>query len=244
RKPCLPHSKLGFRVNSTFRLSTSIPVSNSHLPPRSCLCVLPACCPIQENKWHRTIEPRLLNTTRSPSTTTPRELSICLRAGPAKPGPSYRCLLIGGSSLSKRAGAQIRVPTGAREACLYRSGPLARSIWTYSRERLSSGCVFVIWENTMLLVASAFDRLISRNRGLNSCCARGSEGSRPRGHDSFRIVIGKNCRRVELAGLQIISAAPAVHHAGLHGLAALDVGIPRQSDQNIAVRRPNDAEPA
>ena len=32
RKPCLPHSKPGFRVNSTFRLSTSIPVSNSHLP--------------------------------------------------------------------------------------------------------------------------------------------------------------------------------------------------------------------
>jgi hypothetical protein len=34
-----------------------------------------------------------------------------------------------------------------------------------------------------------------------------------------------------------------VHHDGLHGLAALNVGIPRQSDQNIAVHRPIDAEP-
>src|SRR5262245_53505572 len=73
----------------------------------------------------RTIEPRLLNTTRSRSTTTPRELSICLRAGPATHRPSYPC-----SSLSKCAEAQTRVPTRAREACLYRSGPLARSIWT------------------------------------------------------------------------------------------------------------------
>src|SRR5215467_15261844 len=55
--------------------------------------------------------------------------------------------------------------------------------------------------------------------------------------------MGKNCRHVELAGSQIISAAPAVHHAGLHGLAALNVSIPRQSDQNIAARRPIDAEP-
>src|SRR5262245_35477001 len=52
------------------------------------------CCPIQENKWHRTIEPRLLNTTRSPSTTTPREPSICPRAGPATHRPSYPCLFM------------------------------------------------------------------------------------------------------------------------------------------------------
>src|SRR5215470_2149795 len=34
------------------------------------------------------------NTTRSPSTTTPRELSICLRAGPATHRPSYPCLFM------------------------------------------------------------------------------------------------------------------------------------------------------
>src|SRR5215467_8832557 len=87
----LPHSKRGFRASSTFRLSMSIPVSSSHLRPRSRLCALPACCPIQEHKWHRTIEPCLLNTTRSPSTTTPREPSICPRAGPAPHRPSYPC---------------------------------------------------------------------------------------------------------------------------------------------------------
>src|SRR5262245_65451564 len=61
--------------------------------------------------------------------------------------------------------------------------------------------------------------------------------------DRFRIVVRIMRRHIELAGLQIISAAPAVHHAGLHGLAALYVGIPRRSDHNIAVRRPIDAEP-
>ena len=39
-------------------------------------------------------------------------------------------------------------------------------------------------------------------------------------------------------------STPAVHHAGLHGFAAPDVGIPRQGDQKIAVRRPINAEPA
>src|SRR5262249_4226971 len=63
------------------------------------------------------------------------------------------------SSLSKCAEAQIRVPTGAREACLYRSGPLARSIWTQSRERLSYGCIFVIGQNTMFLVGKRVRRL-------------------------------------------------------------------------------------
>src|SRR5258708_12608092 len=64
------------------------------------------------------------------------------------------------------------------------------------------------------------------------------------GHDSFRIVVGKKCRHVELASLQIISAAPVVHHAGLNGFAALNVGFPPQSDQKIAVRRPIHAERA
>jgi hypothetical protein len=54
--------------------------------------------------------------------------------------------------------------------------------------------------------------------------------------------LAKKCRHVELAGLHIISAAPAVQHAGLHGLAALDIGIPRQNNQNKAVRRPIDAK--
>src|SRR5262245_38996754 len=73
-------------------------------------------------------------------------------------------------------------------------------------------------------------------------CWRWSKVARRLEHDSFRIVFGKKRGRVELAGLQIISAAPAVQHAGLHGLAAFYVGIPAQSDQNIAVRRPIDAE--
>src|SRR5262249_40565965 len=93
-KPCLPYSKLGFRVSSTFRLSMSIPVSSLHLPPKSRLCALPACCPIQEHKWHRTIEPRLLNTTRSPSTTTPHEPTIYPRGGPATHRLSYPCLFM------------------------------------------------------------------------------------------------------------------------------------------------------
>src|SRR5256885_2858415 len=60
-------------------------------PPKSRLCVLPTCCPIQKHKLSRTIEPRLLNTTPSPYTTTPREPSICPRAGPAARPPSYPC---------------------------------------------------------------------------------------------------------------------------------------------------------
>src|SRR5215813_15016980 len=63
-------------------------------------------------------------------------------------------------------------------------------------------------------------------------------------HERFRIVVRKKRRHVELAGLQIISAAPAIHHAGLHGLAGLDVGVPRKADEEIPVLRPNDAEPA
>ena len=50
-------------------------------------------------------------------------------------------------------------------------------------------------------------------------------------HDRFRIVVRKKRRHIELAGLQIISAAPAIHHAGLHGLAGLDVGVPRKADE-------------
>jgi len=75
--------------------------------------------------------------------------------------------------LSKCAEAQIRVPTGAREACLYRSGPLARSIWIQSRERLSYGCVFVIGENTMFLVDK---RVRWLHRGSISCCVRAVSG--------------------------------------------------------------------
>jgi hypothetical protein len=47
------------------------------------------------------------------------------------------------------------------------------------------------------------------------------------GHKGFRIVGGKSRRHVELAGLQVISTAPAAYDAGLHGLSALDVGISR-----------------
>src|SRR5262249_13759444 len=80
-------------VSSQFELPAihEHPSTNSHLPPRWLLCALQACCPIPEHEWHRTIEPRLLNTTRSPSTTTPREPSICPRAGPAAHRPSYPC---------------------------------------------------------------------------------------------------------------------------------------------------------
>src|SRR5262249_8171803 len=63
-------------------------------------------------------------------------------------------------------------------------------------------------------------------------------------HDRFRIVVRKKRRHLELAGLQILSAGPAIHHAGLHGLAGLDVGLPRKADEEIAVLRPIDAEPA
>jgi hypothetical protein len=38
---------------------------------------------------------------------------------------------------------------------------------------------------------------------------------RSQGHDRFRIVVRKKRRHIELAGLQIISAAPAVHRPGL-----------------------------
>src|SRR6516164_11541009 len=63
-------------------------------------------------------------------------------------------------------------------------------------------------------------------------------------HDRFRIVVRKKRRHIELAGLQIISAAPAIHHAGLHALAGLDVGVPRKADEEIPALRPIDAEPA
>src|SRR5262249_27243302 len=60
----------------------------------------------------------------------------------------------------------------------------------------------------------------------------------------LRIVVGKKRRHIELAGLQIISALPVIHHAGLLGLAALDAGLTRQGDKKIAVRRPIDTQPA
>src|SRR5215467_1009536 len=60
--------------------------------------------------------------------------------------------------------------------------------------------------------------------------------------DRFRIVVRKKRRHIELAGLQIISAAPVIHHAGLHGFAALDVGVPRKADEEIPVLGPIDAE--
>src|SRR5262249_41547416 len=62
--------------------------------------------------------------------------------------------------------------------------------------------------------------------------------------ERLRIVVGKKRRHIELAGLQIISAAPVIHHAGLLGLAALDAGLTRQGDEKIAVRRPIDTQPA
>src|SRR5262249_30421720 len=62
--------------------------------------------------------------------------------------------------------------------------------------------------------------------------------------DRLRIVVGKKRRHIELAGLQIISAAPVIHHAGLLGLAALDVGVTRKADEEIPVLRPIDSEPA
>src|SRR5215472_18581047 len=47
------------------------------------------------------------------------------------------------------------------------------------------------------------------------CC----DDQKPRSlrHDRFRTVVRKKWRHIELAGLQIISAAPVIHHAGLHG---------------------------
>jgi hypothetical protein len=68
------------------------------------------------------------------------------------------------------------------------------------------------------------------------CCVIRSP--RPPGHECFRVVVRKKQRHIELAGLQIISAAPAIHHAGLHGLAGLDVGVPRKADDEIPVLRP------
>lgn len=62
--------------------------------------------------------------------------------------------------------------------------------------------------------------------------------------DRFRIAVRKKRRHIELAGLQIISAAPAIYHAGLHGLAAFDVGVPRNADEEIPVLAPIDTEPA
>src|SRR5262249_2494958 len=62
--------------------------------------------------------------------------------------------------------------------------------------------------------------------------------------DGLRIVVGKKGRHIELAGRQIISAAPVIHHAGLLGLAALDVGVTRKADEEIPVLRPIDSEPA
>jgi hypothetical protein len=49
--------------------------------------------------------------------------------------------------------------------------------------------------------------------------------------DRLRIVVGKKRRHNELAGLQIISATPVIHHAGLPRLAALDVGVTRKADE-------------
>src|SRR5215468_9518078 len=63
-------------------------------------------------------------------------------------------------------------------------------------------------------------------------------------HERFRIVVRKKRRHIELAGLQIISAAPVIHHAGLHGFTTLDVGVPRKADEEIPVLRPINAEPA
>ena len=58
-------------------------------PAKIASCVLPTCCPVQEHKLRRTIEPRLLNPTPSPYTATPREPSICPRAGPARQRPNH-----------------------------------------------------------------------------------------------------------------------------------------------------------
>jgi hypothetical protein len=54
------------------------------------------------------------------------------------------------------------------------------------------------------------------------------------------VVVRKKRRHVELAGLQVISAAPAVHRPGL---VVLDVGVPRKADEEISVLRPINAQP-
>src|SRR5215470_4634545 len=64
------------------------------------------------------------------------------------------------------------------------------------------------------------------------------------GTTAFALSFEKSGGTSNLLGLQIISAAPVIHHAGLLRLAALDVGVTRQADEKIAVLRPIDSEPA
>src|SRR5499427_10835572 len=84
----------------------------------------------------------------------------------------------------------------------------------------------------------------ARDAGASPRAAGPAARNRSLRHDRSRIVVRKKRRHVELAGLQIISAAPVIHHAGLHGLAGLDIGVPRKADEEIPVLRPIDAEPA
>src|SRR6266511_2483346 len=127
-------------VSNQFRLPRSIPVSSSCLPRGSHLCALRGCCPIQGRNLRRMIEPRLLNTTLWPSTTTPREPSICPRAGPAARLPSCRCLSTRWFIIFNMClGSNSSAPRSAR--CLL--------IW---RRTAGSACLDIAWKVTLILI--------------------------------------------------------------------------------------------
>jgi hypothetical protein len=113
-------------------------------PAKIAPCVLPTCCPIQEHKLSRTIEPRLLNTTPSPSTTTPREPSICPRAGPAARRPSYPCSFMSWSIIFKMClGSNTSVHKSVRSSLT-------------SRRIVGLACSDTVWRMTSRSIHSLF----------------------------------------------------------------------------------------
>jgi hypothetical protein len=126
-------------VSNQFNLPIQEHPSIEFVPPAQ-ITSLRGCCPIQGRKLRRMIEPRLLNTTLWPSTTTPREPSICPRAGPVARLPSCRCLSTRWFIIFNMClGSNSSAPRSAR--CLL--------IW---RRTAGSACLDIAWKVTLILI--------------------------------------------------------------------------------------------